>query len=51
MKKLPKTLDSASTQPLQKPTPAIKDALEEVETDQITGPFKSTRELIDDLLS
>ena len=51
IKKLLKAFDGASIRPAQKSAPVIEEALEEVETGKIVGPFKSTRELMDDLLS
>ncbi|MBD5310855.1 MAG: hypothetical protein K2J24_11035 [Muribaculaceae bacterium] len=51
IKKLLKAFDGASIQPVQKTTSVIEEALEEVKTGQIVGPFKSTCELMNDLLS
>ena len=51
IKKLLKAFDGASIRPLRKNTPHIEEALEEARTGQTVGPFHTTQELMEDLLS
>ncbi len=51
IKKLLKAFDGASIRPKKATHPHIEGALEEARTGRISGPFHSTQELMEDLLS
>ncbi len=50
IKKLLKAFDGASIRPAQSAKSNIEEALDEVETGQVVGPFKSTSDLIEELI-